>query len=88
MVLFRVSTGERLERWSVDARGMVASGEFTETPPAGAAPEPASVPAQPVLPPPVPVHPLSTAALVVPSVVTHSYDAPPSPQSSPRARRR
>jgi hypothetical protein len=31
-VLFRVATGERLERWPVDARPLIATGEYTTDP--------------------------------------------------------
>ena len=34
-VLFNTSTGERIERWPVDARAMVACGEYTTDTPAG-----------------------------------------------------
>jgi hypothetical protein len=33
VVLFRESDGQRFERWPVDARGMMASGEYTYTEP-------------------------------------------------------
>lgn len=34
MVIYHAVTGERLERFPVDGREMVASGEYTLTPPA------------------------------------------------------
>lgn len=45
-VLWDVATGQQLTRWPVDAQGMVASGEYTLTPPEGITPEvPAAPPA-------------------------------------------
>ena len=32
--LYHVETGEEIERWPVDARGMIGCGEYTLTPPA------------------------------------------------------
>ena len=32
VAIYNVETGERVERWPVDARGMIASGEFSATP--------------------------------------------------------
>jgi hypothetical protein len=53
VVLFRESDGQRFERWPVDARDMMASGEYTYTEPSNATapaptPEPASPPVDPV----------------------------------------
>lgn len=76
--LYSVSTGELKSAWPVDARGMLASGEFTATPPddseTASAADAATVSAtsQPVLPPALPPHPLG-----MPSVATHSRDAGP-----------
>lgn len=32
VAIYNVETGDRVERWPVDARGMIASGEFSPTP--------------------------------------------------------
>jgi hypothetical protein len=48
VVLFRTSTGDRFERWPVDARDMLASGDYTlgepSAPPVATAPVAASAP--------------------------------------------
>jgi hypothetical protein len=73
LVIYRVSTGHRFERWSVDARDMLLSGDYTADPShcqmaaATVAPAPAAPPA-----------PLPTEhSPGVPLVVTHSADATP-----------
>jgi len=33
--IYHAVTGQRIDRWPVDARGMLATGEYTATPPAG-----------------------------------------------------
>lgn len=37
-VLYHGQTGQRIERWPVDARGMIECGEYTTTPPEDAEP--------------------------------------------------
>lgn len=46
-VIYHAETGERVERFAVDARGMLGSGEYVEVAPGGAdeGPAPASAPA-------------------------------------------
>ena len=84
MVVFERATGRRLERWPVDARAMLASGDCTATPledgagadpTADAAPQPpaAEAPAFVDVPSASSVHPLG-----VPLVVTRAHDAAPS----------
>lgn len=67
VVLIRASTGERFERWPVDAREMLATGEYTQ-----GQPDPAPPPAVlgiPQLP--------KEIAPGVPAVYTHARDAAP-----------
>ena len=67
------SEGNQLERWAIDAKGMVNTGDFSLTPPKGVEPKlPAALPksVQPI--PKAPEHPLG-----IETVVTRSEDAPP-----------
>ena len=81
-VVFDRATGQRLERWPVDARAMLASGDFTATTPddsettlADVAPEDATS-----QPPETP----QQHALGVPLVLSHAHDTPPAaPMSEP-----
>jgi hypothetical protein len=57
VVLIHKSTGERIERWPVDARGMIEHGDYTADTPTGQL-----VPAAPVAPVPDPVPHVAAAA--------------------------
>lgn len=66
-VLFHTKTGKQIERWSVDARAMIATGEYTTEVPAGVVPDiPAAAPRSVQPPPPPPPNPLLAAAAAVP----------------------
>jgi hypothetical protein len=75
MVLYDAHTGQRREFWPVDGRGLMASGEFTATPPGEPetvlATDAATVSATSQPPEPPAVHPLG-----VPMVVTQAHEAP------------
>ena len=71
-VLYHGATGHRLERWPVDAREMLASGDYTADP-SSAPTAAASVPATQEPPAPLPTE----YAPGVPLVVTQSVDAAP-----------
>lgn len=45
VVLYSVATGERLERWPVDARGMLGTGDYTMKEPASSTSSGVSAPA-------------------------------------------
>lgn len=78
VVLYDRATGQRLERWPVDARDMVRSGDYTTDAPDGIS---AETPAVPVTPSPALPHEHSPG---VPLVVTRSVDAPPAkPMQAP-----
>ncbi len=67
VVLYACATGERLERWPVDARDMIASGAYQ-----------AHDPAQPPLADPTPdPAPLLPGDPGMPLIVTRSTDAAP-----------
>jgi hypothetical protein len=76
-VLFHRSTGERFERWPVDAREMWATGQYAAEPPDGSVggsvstdtPPPAPAAETPQLP--------KEIAPGVPAVYTHARDAAP-----------
>lgn len=77
-VLYSVTTGRRFERWSVDATGMIASGDYTADP-TECQLAAATVAAAPI----IPAAPLPTEhVLGVPLVVTQSGDTAPA-QLSP-----
>lgn len=40
--IYHGTTGQRIDRWPVDAKAMIATGEYTGTPPEGVAPDPLS----------------------------------------------
>ncbi len=79
VVLVNCATGQRVERWPVDARGMIASGDFTADTHEAASAQAATVgspapitPAAPDSPDAPKLHPLGG-----PVVATHSRDAEP-----------
>lgn len=89
VVLWERASGQRLERWPVDARGMVAQGDYTFEPPAGAEaveggdPVPQDPPATAPLTVLSPEHPLGG-----PLKVVQSGDAPAAtPVALPKGRR-
>jgi hypothetical protein len=61
-VLWEVATGRQVTRWPVDARGMLACGEYTTTPPDGVQPDIPAPPPAAVTAPAPPVPGMSTAA--------------------------
>lgn len=71
-VLYDVSTGERMERWPVDARGMIESGGYTADAPHGALPDPAPQHTAPDMPATPYEHPLGVAPQI-----TKAEDAAP-----------
>ena len=64
--IYERTTGQVLDRWPVDARGMLESGAFTADPPESGEAHTATVTAAPQ-PPPV----------EVPLVITRAHDAAP-----------
>ena len=81
VTLYHVETGEAIERWPVDARGMVAHGEYTLEPPSSEEGAPAVVESVPE-PQGTPVgsakvHPLSTGDVAVPLVLGAATEAHP-----------
>jgi hypothetical protein len=82
-VLYQCATGKRLERWPVDARAMLASGDYTADPSNGQVPA-ATVAAAPeaLAAPPIPIPVPAEHSPGVPLVVTKSTDAGPA-QVSP-----
>lgn len=84
VVLFSSATGERFERWPVDAQEMLATGAYSSEAPAGHV-EPAPSPPPPAL------NPVADApreyAPGVPIVSTHARDtAPAVPHEIPAGR--
>lgn len=88
--LYHVSTGEQVERWSVDARVLIESGEYTTDPPEGdgpavtvnPAPEVSDDDAQQMLP-----QPPAEYAEGVPLQVTHAAEAAPAAPAAAPVRR-
>lgn len=86
VTIYHAVTGEAVERWPVDARGMVECGEYSLTPPerqeaAAEAQEEASADPgeEPQVAPGTPqrVHPLSTPGVAVPVVLGGAGPAAP-----------
>lgn len=75
LVVYERATGHRLERFPVDARDMLASGDYTTDDPSGESGEPPAVPEAPA-PEPVATQPHEHSP-GVPLVVVKSEDAPP-----------
>lgn len=69
-VIYHRATGQRMERWSIDARGLVASGDYTTDDPHGSGIAPSSSVSPPLASTDTPVTDL-------PQIVTRSIDAPP-----------
>lgn len=83
VVIYDASTGQRLERWPVDARAMVASGEFVEFPPSG---EPDTVPeTRPSLDPAEveSVKPVAAAPVLTPAPHPDALGITPLPSVTP-----
>lgn len=77
--LFHASTGEAREFWPVDARTIIASGEYAATPPEWATmPTVAPVAPTPVMPPAPAAHPLGIP-VVAATAATASPAAPMAP---------
>lgn len=72
VVLYHRASGQRMERWPVDARDMVRSGDYTTDAPSG---ETGDSPAVPVTTAPTALP--HEYAPGVPLLVTRSIDAPP-----------
>lgn len=90
-VIYARATGDRFERWSVDARAMLATGEYTADPSTGDDRHTASVAPGPELalaPAPLPTE----HSPGVPLVAVKAEDAPPAQPvqipDAPRRRRR
>jgi len=92
VTIYHAVTGEAIERWPVDARGMVAHGEYTLTPPAStegasevaaeSVPEPQGTPVGTVR-----LHPLSTGDVAVPIVLGEAAEARPVEIPAPGVKR-
>lgn len=82
-VLYHTATGKRFERWPVDGRDMIASGDYTADP-SECQVAAATVAAAPIAPapPPIPIPEPAEHSPGVPLVVTKSADAAPA-QVSP-----
>lgn len=86
ITIYHAKTGEAIERWPVDARGMIACGEYRLDPPvdpeaaAEAQDEALETPEQePYVAPGTParVHPLSTGEVAVPLTLGEATEAHP-----------
>lgn len=79
VTIYHAVTGEAIERWPVDARGMIDCDEYTLTPPSEGAPGPAAGEQEPQgTPEGIPVlHPLSTAEVGVPLTLGEATAAHP-----------
>jgi hypothetical protein len=80
VVVFHRVTGERFERWPVDAREMIQMGEYRVTPPTETAEAVVTNEATAVIPPIAATTPASLPTEIapgVPAVYTHSRDASP-----------
>lgn len=71
VILVEVSTGSRIERWPVDARDMIACGEYVAADTPNEAHSPAASAALP------PDQPPQEHVLGVPLVIMQAHDAPP-----------
>lgn len=90
-VLYRVADGQRLERWSIDAHHLLATGEYTTDPKLGHhAPSVSVAPGSAMeTPPMIPALPVEHSPGVPLVAVTEGIAAAPfaSPMSAPPTRR-
>lgn len=93
VTIYHAKTGAAIERWPVDARGMVECGEYTLTPPSGGADAAPDAPAvseqEPCVAPGAPLraHPLSTPEVAVPVVLGAATEARPVTMPAPGVKR-
>ena len=91
MVLYRTRDGQRFERWPIDGRSMLATGEYTADPLNGDVSQTATVAPGSEAAPEVPALPTEHSP-GVPLVAMKAADAPPAkpvaiPGATPRGRR-
>jgi len=95
--LYRRTDGQRYERWPVDARAMLATGEYTADPPTGIDSQPATVapgseaapvaPALPAFPPALPVEHSPGVPLVAATTGTPASPFPTVSTSAKKGRK-
>jgi hypothetical protein len=88
VILFRISTGDAFERWPVDARDMLATGDYTTDPPKTATADavPVDTAASPVLPVSPTLSP-ELEAIVGPTKVSATPASPAAPVVLPKGRK-